>query len=200
MPVIIRYTWPSVGDSFLCPSFSGPAKPVWRNGQINKALAYEFPDEATAKTFLAEHGYELDPLKVTFEPVADVDTSDIPEAGEEWFKKATLHTPPRKGPTKIKFDRPTRFDARGRNGYLPCYGVELSDMGDGDFAEIHLHPIGARGNASEACRIPIRKNAIPALLAELLHLLPRIEQLQFAGAVLEAESAKPIDVSRVGEE
>ncbi len=68
---------------------------------------------------------------------------------------------------KIKFDRPPHFGARGRNGYLTTTGIAIFDMGNGDFAEIHLHPLTGRGGVSEACRIPIRKSAIPALVAEL---------------------------------
>lgn len=76
----------------------------------------------------------------------------------------------------IKFKQPTHFDARGRNGYMPCYGVMVHNMGDGDFSEVHLYPVGARGKESEACRIPILKEAIPDLIAALIdaigHPLP----------------------------
>jgi hypothetical protein len=74
-------------------------------------------------------------------------------------------------PKIIKFDEPTHFEARGRNGYLPCYGIQLVNMGTGDFAEFHLFPISQRGKASEACRIPVRKSAIPALIKELLEMV-----------------------------
>jgi hypothetical protein len=86
---------------------------------------------------------------------------------------------------ELKFDKPTHFDARGRNGYLAAYGVALFDMGSGDFAEIHLHPITARGKVSEACRTPIAKSAVPALIAELLQFMSRIEQLQLATSIIE---------------
>lgn len=78
MPVIIRYAWPTVGDAVVCPKFGAPEIPIWRTpADENKALAYEFKDEAEAKSFLAKHGFKLDLLKVTFEPLS-VDTSDIP--------------------------------------------------------------------------------------------------------------------------
>jgi hypothetical protein len=44
-------------------------------------------------------------------------------------------------------------------------------MGTGEYAEFHLFPIGRRGKPSEACRIPIRKSAIPALIKELLEMV-----------------------------
>ena len=72
--------------------------------------------------------------------------------------------------TEIKFDRPAQFGARGRNGYLTTTGIAIFDMGDGHFSEIHLHPLTSRGSVSEACRIPIRKTAIRALIAELQKL------------------------------
>ncbi len=72
----------------------------------------------------------------------------------------------------IPFDQPTHFEARGRNGYLPMRGVVISDMGNGDFAEIHLNPMKRDGNPSEACRIPIRKSALPGLIAELQRFTP----------------------------
>jgi hypothetical protein len=72
--------------------------------------------------------------------------------------------------TEIRFDRPAHFDARGRSGYLTTTGIAIFDMGNGDFAEIHVHPLTGRGRVSEACRIPIRKSAIPTLIAELQKL------------------------------
>jgi hypothetical protein len=72
--------------------------------------------------------------------------------------------------SEIKFDRAAHFGARGRNGYLTATGIAIFDMGNGDFAEIHLHPLTGRGRISEACRIPIRKSAIPAVIAELQKL------------------------------
>jgi len=68
----------------------------------------------------------------------------------------------------IKFDRPSHFDSRGRNGYLPTYGVALFNMGTGDFDEVHIHPITSRGNPSDACRVVIPKSAIPDLIKALI--------------------------------
>jgi len=68
----------------------------------------------------------------------------------------------------IKFDRPSHFDSRGRNGYLPTYGVAPFNMGTGDSDEVHIHPITSRGNPSEACRVTIRKSAIPDLIRALI--------------------------------
>ena len=44
-------------------------------------------------------------------------------------------------------------------------------MGIGEFEEVHLHPITSRGEASDACRIVIRKSAIPALIKALIDAL-----------------------------
>ena len=71
----------------------------------------------------------------------------------------------------IKFDRPSYFNSRGRNGYLPTYGVAIFNMGTGDFEEVHIHPITSRGNPSEACRVTIRKSAIPDLIKALIDAL-----------------------------
>ena len=68
----------------------------------------------------------------------------------------------------VKFDRPSYFDSRGRNGYLQTHGVAVSNMGTGDFDEVHIHPITSRGNPSEACRVTIRKSAIPDLIKALI--------------------------------
>ena len=71
----------------------------------------------------------------------------------------------------IKFDRPSYFDSRGRNGYLPTHGVVIFNMGTGDFEEVHIHAITSQGNPSEACRVTIRKSAIPALIKALIDAL-----------------------------
>jgi hypothetical protein len=71
----------------------------------------------------------------------------------------------------IKFDRPSYFDSRGRNGYLPTYGVAILNMGTGDFEEVHIHPIPSRGHPSEACRVTIRKSTISDLIKALIDAL-----------------------------
>ena len=71
----------------------------------------------------------------------------------------------------VKFDQPSYFDSRGRNRYLPTYGVAIFNMGTGDFEEVHIHPITSRGNPSEACRVTIRKSAIPDLIKALIEAL-----------------------------
>src|ERR1700730_8650231 len=68
----------------------------------------------------------------------------------------------------IKFDKEAHFQSRGRNGYLNTHGVAVYNMGVGDTEEVHLHPITSRGEASDACRIVIRKSAIPDLLKALI--------------------------------
>ena len=67
----------------------------------------------------------------------------------------------------IKFDKEAHFQSRGRNGYLNTHGVAVYNMGIGEFEEIHLHPITSRGEATDACRIVIRKSAIPDLIKHL---------------------------------
>lgn len=76
---------------------------------------------------------------------------------------------------EIIFDRPTQFDAHGRNGYVTAAGLAIFDLEipDGPCAEIHLQPITGKGRVSEACRIPIRKTAIPSMIVELQKLLDR---------------------------
>src|SRR3984893_17451557 len=67
----------------------------------------------------------------------------------------------------VKFDRPSYFDSRGRNGYLQTHGVAIFNMGTGDFEEVHIHPITSRSNLSEACRVTIRNTASPDLIKAL---------------------------------
>jgi hypothetical protein len=52
--------------------------------------------------------------------------------------------------TEIKFDKPTYFASRGRNGYLATHGIAVFNMGTGDFDEVHIHPVTSRGAVSEA--------------------------------------------------
>jgi hypothetical protein len=58
----------------------------------------------------------------------------------------------------IRFDR-TKFDSKGRNGYIGTTGINVVDLGD----ELFLEPITTRGINSEACRIVVPKSAITAL-------------------------------------
>ena len=71
----------------------------------------------------------------------------------------------------IKFDKEAHFQSRGRSGYLNTHGVAVYNMGVGDTEEVHLHPITSRGEASDACRIVIRKSAIPDLIKALIDAL-----------------------------
>jgi hypothetical protein len=92
MPVIILYAWPQVGDAFLCPKFGDPEWPVWRNGSHNRVLAYEFGSEVEAKDFLVRHKFELDPLKVTFEPV-EPEGSKITQHGARFREALAIVDP-----------------------------------------------------------------------------------------------------------
>lgn len=72
MPIIIRYAWPEVGDSFICDAASCGVAPNarWQNGTLGRTNAKRFDSEGDAKSWLAENRFDLDPLKVTFEQVA----------------------------------------------------------------------------------------------------------------------------------
>ena len=70
---------------------------------------------------------------------------------------------------RIRFDR-TKFDSKGRNGYVGTTGINVVDLGD----ELFLEPITTRGINSEACRIVLPKSAITALV-EALEEMPRVE-------------------------
>jgi len=54
----------------------------------------------------------------------------------------------------IRFER-TKFDAKGRNGYIGTTGINVVDLGE----ELFLEPITTRGVNSEACRIVLPKSA-----------------------------------------
>ena len=58
----------------------------------------------------------------------------------------------------IRFDR-TKFDSKGRNGYIGTTGINVVNLDD----ELFLEPITTRGINSEACRIVVPKSAITAL-------------------------------------
>jgi hypothetical protein len=50
--------------------------------------------------------------------------------------------------------------------------VAIFNMAEtGDCVEVHIHPITSRGNPSEACRVTIRKSAIPDLIKALIEAL-----------------------------
>ena len=63
---------------------------------------------------------------------------------------------------RIRFDR-TKFDSKGRNGYVGTTGINVVDLGE----ELFLEPITTRGLNSEACRIVLPKSAITALIEAL---------------------------------
>ena len=69
--------------------------------------------------------------------------------------------------TRIRFDR-TKFDSKGRNGYIGTTGINLVDFGE----ELLLEPITTRGVNSEACRIVLPKSAITALIEALEAIAP----------------------------
>ena len=80
----------------------------------------------------------------------------------------------------IRFER-TKFDAKGRNGYIGTTGINVVDLGE----ELFLEPITTRGINSEACRIVLPKSAITALIEALAdfapgsrHSLPRKESAE----------------------
>src|SRR6516225_6880298 len=68
---------------------------------------------------------------------------------------------------RIRFDR-TKFDSKGRNGYIGTTGINLADLGE----ELFLEPITTRGVNREACRIVLPKSAITALIEALEVIAP----------------------------
>jgi hypothetical protein len=67
----------------------------------------------------------------------------------------------------IRFDR-TKFDSKGRNGYIGTTGINVVDLGE----ELFLEPITTRGVNSEACRIVLPKSAISTLIEALEEIAP----------------------------
>ena len=63
---------------------------------------------------------------------------------------------------RIRFDR-TKFDSKGRNGYVGTTGINVVDLGE----ELFLEPITTRGINSEACRIVLPESPITALVEAL---------------------------------
>jgi hypothetical protein len=71
----------------------------------------------------------------------------------------------------IKFDRPSYFDFTRTERIPADLRCSCLQYGTGDFEEVHIHPITSRGNPSEACRVTIRKSAIPDLIKALIDAL-----------------------------
>ena len=67
----------------------------------------------------------------------------------------------------IRFDR-TKFDSKGRNGYIGTTGINVISLGE----ELFLEPITSRGVNSEACRIVLPKSAISTLIEALKEFAP----------------------------
>ena len=67
----------------------------------------------------------------------------------------------------IRFER-TKFDSKGRNGYVGTTGINVVDLGE----ELFLEPITTRGLNSEACRIVLPKSVITALIEALEEIAP----------------------------
>jgi hypothetical protein len=69
--------------------------------------------------------------------------------------------------TRIRFDR-TKFDSKGRNGYIGTTGINVVDLGE----ELFFEPITTRGVNSEACRIVLPKSATTVLIEALKEIAP----------------------------
>jgi hypothetical protein len=63
---------------------------------------------------------------------------------------------------RIRFDQ-TKFDSKGRNGYIGTTGINVVDLGE----ELFLEPITTGALNSEACRIVLPKSAITVLIEAL---------------------------------
>jgi len=81
----------------------------------------------------------------------------------------------------IRFDR-TKFDSKGRNGYIGTTGLNVVDLGE----ELFLEPITTRGLNSEACRIVLPKSAITALVDALGEIASTTRQRRSLGAATAA--------------
>jgi hypothetical protein len=68
---------------------------------------------------------------------------------------------------EIRFDR-TKFDSKGRNGYIGTPGINVVELGH----ELFLEPVTIRGINSEACRIVLPRSAITALIEALAEIAP----------------------------
>jgi hypothetical protein len=67
----------------------------------------------------------------------------------------------------ISFER-TKFDSKGRNGYIGTTGINVAELGE----ELFLEPITTRALNSEACRVVLPKSAITALIEVLEEIAP----------------------------
>jgi hypothetical protein len=63
---------------------------------------------------------------------------------------------------RIRFDQ-TKFDSKGRDGYIGTTGINVVDLGE----ELFLEPITTGALNSEACRIVLPKSAITVLIEAL---------------------------------
>jgi hypothetical protein len=60
-----------------------------------------------------------------------------------------------------------QLQAKGRNGFMKCRGVEVATLFFGDNPVVHINPITSHGTASDAARIEIPASAICDLADEL---------------------------------
>lgn len=65
--------------------------------------------------------------------------------------------------TDILFRQPALWDAFGRNGHSKALGIQVWVSHED---EVQLQPINSRKQATR-CRIPVPREAIPALIREL---------------------------------
>jgi hypothetical protein len=89
-----------------------------------------------------------------------------------------------------------RFKSKGRNGFIRTTGVSvLAYGGEGDEHEdrtVTLEPINSRGDVSDACRLALALNDVPAVIDALQEVYRAATREQSLDEITAHDEADPI--------
>lgn len=85
--------------------------------------------------------------------------------------------------TKVFFDAPTAFEARGRHGYVKNTGLEITPLGD----EVEFRVITSRGQTSPAIRLSVPLADVDTMIAAMLSMKRRVQLMAQPAAVTPAD-------------
>jgi hypothetical protein len=96
----------------------------------------------------------------------------------------------------VTFKKRPRFKSKGRNGFIQTTGVSvLAYGGEGDEHEdrtITLEPINSRGDVSDACRLALALNDVPAVIDALQEVYRAATREQALDEITAHDEADPI--------
>jgi hypothetical protein len=96
----------------------------------------------------------------------------------------------------VTFRKRPRFESKGRNGFIRTTGVSvLAYGGQGDEHEdrtVTLEPINSRGDVSDACRLALALNDVPAVIDALQEVYRAATREQSLDEIMAHDEADPI--------